>query len=235
MAESPSSSAQAALKTLGLRLREIRVDAGLTGRSLSASVGWHESKISKIEYGKQAPSPEDIRVWCRICGVPGQAGDLLASLRAVEGMFTEWRRMERTGLKQAQESVLPLWDRTKRFRAYDSWMVPGVLQTRAYTKAALESIAGHRGTPDDVDAAVDVRMETQKVLHVGGRRFAILLEEPVLRYRLGGEATMRGQLEHLISVASLPSVSLGIIPRVLRHGKHRGPRVGGAHPDSGGD
>ncbi|GIF96781.1 helix-turn-helix domain-containing protein [Catellatospora citrea] len=212
MSANQSSSAQEALRALGQRLREIRIEAGLTGRALASLVGWHESKVSKVEYGRQPPSVDDIRAWCRHSGVPGMAGDLIASLRAVEGMFVEWRRMERTGLRKAQESVLPLWERTKRFRAYNAWLVPGILQTRDYTKAALESIASHRGTPDDIDEAVDVRMAKQRVLYTGGRRFAVLLEEPVLRYRLGGSDTMRGQLEHLIALSSLPAVSLGIIP-----------------------
>jgi transcriptional regulator with XRE-family HTH domain len=162
-----SSSAQKALQALGLRLREIRVDAGITGRGLSAAAGWHESKVSKVEHGRQAPSVADIKAWCAICRAPGLAQELITSVRAVETMFTEWRRMERHGLKQAQESVLPRWERTKRFRAYESWMVPGILQTRAYTRAVLESIAHLRDVPGEVDAAVDVRMQKQNVLHSG--------------------------------------------------------------------
>ncbi len=59
----------------------------------------------------------------------------IASLHAMEGMFIEWRRMERTGLRRAQESVAPLFERTRRFLAYDSWLAPGLLQTAAYTSA----------------------------------------------------------------------------------------------------
>jgi len=39
------------------------------------------------------------------------------------------------------------------------------------------------------------------------------LEEGVLRYQIGDVPTMTGELEHLLSLASLPSVSLGIIPQ----------------------
>ena len=49
--------------------------------------------------------------------------------------------MERTGLKRAQEAVLPLWERTRLFRAYSSWLIPGAVQTRAYTTAVLRAIA----------------------------------------------------------------------------------------------
>lgn len=209
----PSSSAQQALEALGVRLREIRLDGGLTGRDLARATGWHSSKISKIEHAKQTPSVEDIRVWCRHCGASGQADDLVASLRAAEGMFVEWRRMERTGLKLAQQAVVPLWERTRRFRIYSSWLVPGPLQTRAYIKAVLRSTVDRRGLPaDDLEAAVEVRVDKQRVIHEGDHRFAVVLEESVLRQPIGGPETMVGQLGHLLTAGTLPSVSLGIIP-----------------------
>ena len=51
-----------------------------------------------------------------------------ASLHAAEGMWIEWRRMERSGLRRAQEARLPLYERTRQFRPYSCWMVPGLIQ-----------------------------------------------------------------------------------------------------------
>jgi transcriptional regulator with XRE-family HTH domain len=209
---SPSSSAQQARQALGNRLREIRTDAGLTGRDLAALAGWHSSKVSKIEFGKQNATPDDIRVWCRHAGATAQTDDLLASLRAVDDMFVEWHRMERTGLRAAQEAVVPLWERTRRFRIYSSWVIPGPLQTAAYIRAILTDIMRRRDIVDDVDDAVRVRVEKQHVIHEGDHTFAIVLEESVLRYAIGGPEVMAAQLGHLLSVGALPSVSLGIIP-----------------------
>jgi hypothetical protein len=47
----------------------------------------------------------------RTCQGSHQTADLIASLHAVEGMFVEWRRLERTGLRRAQEAVAPLFER----------------------------------------------------------------------------------------------------------------------------
>jgi transcriptional regulator with XRE-family HTH domain len=105
---SPSSSAQAARQALGARLRELRVEAGLTARALGQLMERHPSKISRIEHGSAQPSADDIRAWCKHCGAADQIPDLIASLRAVEGMWIEWRRLERSGLRQAQESMRPL-------------------------------------------------------------------------------------------------------------------------------
>jgi hypothetical protein len=47
-------------------------------------------------------------------------------------MYTEWRRLEVTGLRRLQESLVPLYAQTTRFRAYQSHVVPGLFQTPAY-------------------------------------------------------------------------------------------------------
>ncbi|MFG2954771.1 DUF5753 domain-containing protein [Streptomyces sp. NPDC048291] len=108
--------------------------------------------------------------------------------------------------------MAPLFDRTRRFRVYRSWVIPGLLQSAAYTRAVLGTVADLRDVPDDIDDAVAVRMDRQRVLHSGDHRFAMLVEEWVLRTVIGCNDTMAGALGHLISVASLPSVSLGVVP-----------------------
>ena len=198
-----------------MRLGEIRQDAGLTGRALAGLCGWHEAKVSRIEHARTAPSADDIRLWCRHCGAEPETDNLLASLRSVADMFVEWRRMERTGLKRAQEAVLPLWERTRIFRAYSGWLIPGVVQTPAYTRAILRAIAARRGLPDDADEAADVRADRLRLLREGDHRFFVVIEESLLRTVIGGADVMAGQLGHLITVASLPSVALGIIPMGL--------------------
>jgi transcriptional regulator with XRE-family HTH domain len=209
---SSSSSAHAARQLLADRLREIRHDAELTGTELARSAGWHHSKVYRVENARTPPSADDIRTWCRLCGADEQAEDLVASLRAAEGMWIEWRRMERTGLRRAQEARLPLFERTRQFRAYSSWLIPGLIQTEGYTRAVLEAVRKRRGLVDDVDVAVKVRMERQRVLRWARNTFAFLLEESVLRTGMGGGEVMAAQLARLTEVAALPSVSLGIVP-----------------------
>ncbi|SFF11205.1 Helix-turn-helix domain-containing protein [Actinacidiphila alni] len=212
MPTSASSSVQQARRVLADRLAEIRREAGLSGRDLAAACGWYPSKVSRIEHARTAPSADDIRVWCRACAADALAPELVESLRAVEGMFIEWRRLERAGLKHAQLAVRPLFERTSRFRSYSSWFIPGLIQSRTYTEAVLRAVQRRRVEVDDVTAAVDARMERQAVLHQPGKTFAFLLEESVLRSGIGGAEVMVGQLGHLITVSALPNVSVGVIP-----------------------
>lgn len=207
-----SSSVKQARQALGRRLREIRKDAGLTARELARRAGWHESKCSRLENGHTPLSDADIRTYTAHCAAHGQTADLIATARGIEGAYIQWRRIERAGLKRVQQSVAPLFERTRRFRVYQSWVIPGLLQSAAYTRAVLSTVGHLRDVPDDIDEAAAVRMDRQRILHSGDHRFAMLVEEWVLRTVIGDSATMAGALGHLISVASLPSVSLGVIP-----------------------
>ncbi|MFI7273003.1 helix-turn-helix domain-containing protein [Streptomyces sp. NPDC049879] len=207
-----SSSVLEARRAFGRRLREIREDAGITARRLAEMAGWHESKCSRIENGKQAVSQSDIRVWAACCAASDQVEDLLAVSRGLDGMYVEWRRLCRSGLRQVQERSLPLYERTRRFRIYEPGVVPGLVQTAEYAAALMRSIAAFLAIPDDVDKAVTARLARQAVLHTGDHRVAIVLEESALRARIGGTDVMAAQLGQLLAAATLPRVSLGVIP-----------------------
>ena len=212
MPESPSSSVQRARQQLAERLRDIRRDAGLDGRALSAAAGWNPAKTSRVETAKQAPSEADIAVWCQVCRADREVPDLIAALRAADSMYVEYRRLNRAGMRRRQESVRPLYERTRLFKAYCPSVVPGWLQTPHYAAALLSSITEFRGTPDDVAEAVASRMKRNRILDSGNHRFALVLEETVLRYRIGGAGVMAAQLARVAEAVALPSVALGVIP-----------------------
>lgn len=213
MITSPSSSAKREQEALGVRLREIRKDAGLTARALAAATGQHYTRVSKIEHGVQAPSDRDIRAWCRACGADSQLLDLLATLRAVESAYLEFKRQSRAGMKRVLGAhTLALYARTKLFRIYEHNVIPGLFQTAEYCSAMLAFWARFLGTPNDLEEAVATRMERQRVIYHGGKRFVVVLEEQALRTWFGTAETQGGQLDRLLSLMSLPNVSLGIVP-----------------------
>ncbi len=197
---------------MAARLDEIRRDAGLNGLELAARCGWHKSKSSRIARGKTLPSDADIRAWCEACGVPEQAADIIAASRTAESMYVQWRHINRDGMRRIQEKAVPLYQSTRSFRVYASNVVPGMLQTAEYARGLLRSITDFRGTPDDVDQAVQARLDRSRVIREGDHRFALLVEEAVLRYRVCDDDAMAGQLGHLLAVMAQPNVSLGVIP-----------------------
>ena len=207
-----STSAQQARQALADRLRELRLDAGLTAVQLAAATGWHRTKVSRIEHAARSPTIGDVRAWCQACNAEDQAEDLVAALRIAQGAYVQWQRLERTGLRWLQESPVPLYERTRLMRVYCSQVVPGLLQTPSYATALLASITERKGIPDDVSEAVPARMARARILREGEHRFAFVVEEAVLRTGLGGGEVMAAQLGHLLEVMALPSASFGVIP-----------------------
>jgi transcriptional regulator with XRE-family HTH domain len=209
---SPSSSAQAAREAVAGRLKELRADAGITGSELALRCGWSHPKTYRIEGARTPPSADDIRRWCEACGAADQAADIIAQSRTAESMYMDWRRKVRTGLKQLQNSYVPLYKATKLFRIYSPTLVPGLLQTEGYALGLLSSITRFRDIPNDVAEAVAARLERSRIIHEPGHRFAMVIEEAVLYYQLGDSDAMAAQLGYLLTAGALPAVSLGIIP-----------------------
>ena len=213
MTTSPSSSAKQAQKALGARLREIRKDAGLSGRALAAATGQHFTRVSKIENGVQHPSDQDIRVWCHACAAGPQLPDLIATARAVESAYLEFQRQARAGMRRVLGAhTMPRYERTRLFRIYEHNVVPGLFQTAAYTAAMLSFWIGFLEVPNDIDAAVAARMERQRILFQREKQFAVVLEEQALRTWFGTRQVQQEQLNRLLEIMSMPTVSLGIIP-----------------------
>jgi transcriptional regulator with XRE-family HTH domain len=209
----PSSSARQAQRALGARLREIRRDAGLSGRALAAATGQHFTRVSKIEHGVQPPTDKDIQDWCRACDAGEQASDLIATARVVESAYLEFRRQARAGMKRVVGAhTLALYERTSQFRIYEHNVIPGLFQTAAYCAAMLSFWIGFLDTPADLVPAVAARMERQRVIFEPGKRFVVLLEEQALRTWFGTAEVQAGQLGRLLEMMSVPTISLGIVP-----------------------
>jgi transcriptional regulator with XRE-family HTH domain len=209
-----SEQAIAARKAFGIRLRDIRKDAGMNGRTLAQALGWHPSKVSRIEHGQQNPSEEDIRAWAIQCGVARQIPELIAVHREIEQMWVEWRRELRAGQRRLQASATDLYERTKLLRAYESIIVPGILQVRGYVHAVMEANARLFDLPiDELDAAADARLERQHLVTDGGpNTFAFVIEAGALAPSMGGIEVMHAQYDFLLQVTRLPNVSFGVIP-----------------------
>lgn len=206
------SSFQRAREALGIRLRELRRDAQLTGKQLAERNGWHPSKVSKVEGGKQTPVGADLEAWARSCGQPGIASELITSLRTLESHYVEHRRLFSTGMSAQQRAFSELEDETALVRNFENVFVPGLLQTPEYARYRLAEGVEYDGAPDDLDEAVGARMQRQQILYRTGRRFHFVITEAVLRYRLCPPEVMLGQLDRLVTLSTMPTIRFGVIP-----------------------
>lgn len=212
-----STPARQAREALGARLREIRIDAGLTGRALGELTGWHFTKVSKLEHGVQNPSEEDIRIWCEHCHAQEQVPDLVAAVRSIDTMYVEWRRQLRSGTKRRQRESVRFEAETKLFRVFEPLLVPGILQTAEYAEAILAHMVEFHELPDDIEAGVQARMERQQILYRGDHRFHVVIGQSALTLGVVDPDVLVGQLDRLLALSSLPRVHLAIIPTRAKH------------------
>jgi transcriptional regulator with XRE-family HTH domain len=196
---------------LGHRLRELRTAANLSGRQLAESLSWPASKISKLENGRQTPSDDDIRAWTRATGGDAETEALLASLHTLEVQHAEWRRILHAGIRPRQMELADLDQQTRLFRVFESTVIPGLLQTAEYARIRFAEGIRVFSLTNDINEAVQGRIQRQEILYRPDKRFHFVLTEAALRIRLCPPEVMLGQLDRLISLSALPNVRLGVI------------------------
>ncbi|MGH3930771.1 MAG: helix-turn-helix domain-containing protein [Pseudonocardiaceae bacterium] len=197
----------------GSRLRALREDARLTGKDLAARLGWHQSKVSRLENGKQTATIEDVEAWAQAVQASAEQVDvLIAELHGMRFEYATWKHQLRSGTARRQRANLPLEANAALVRVFVPDMVPGLLQTAEYARHVFARLVSLHGIPNDVDEGVRTRMRRQQVLYDPARRFRFLLTEAALRYRLGPPSVHRGQLDRLLAAAGLDTITLTIIP-----------------------
>lgn len=208
---SGTSSVDEARSALGKRLRELRQQAGLSGKQLAESLSWVGSKVSKIENGKQTPTDDDIRAWTGATRTEDQTASLLAALHNLELQHAEWQRVLKAGMKSHQTRLSQIDQKTKFYRGFDNTVIPGLLQTPEYARARFAQVVMVHKVPNDINEAVKARMQRQEILYRPDKRFHFVLTEAALRYRLVSPDIMLGQLDRLLNISTMRNVKLGII------------------------
>jgi len=207
------SSSYLAREEFGLRLRRLREEAGFNGKQLAAHLGWAQSKVSRIETGKQTVSTDDVVDWAGAVGAETLVDDLLNQLRAVRVEYEAWARRLRTGLAAQQRSRAALDAEITHLRAFEPDIIPGLLQTADYARHVLTAVARLRSrAPLEVIDSVRARMRRQDALYDTTKRFQFLITEAALRFHVCPAATLRAQLDRLLAIAGLETIELAVVP-----------------------
>lgn len=199
---------------LAARLRDLRVQAGLSGKQLADANKWAQSKVSRIENGQQMPSAGDIEAWVAAT-VPDDetTRELLAKREEARIAHATFRSRMSRGQAAVQKTYSDLAAEATLIRHFETAFVPGPLQIPEYAHRILtEMISLHSLEIDDIDAAVQERMARAQMLYDPSKRWEFLIAEPVLRWLLPTPTVMRAQLDRLQSVIGIERIRLGIIP-----------------------
>jgi transcriptional regulator with XRE-family HTH domain len=197
-------------RRLAQALREVRHEAGLTQDAVAARMGWHTSKLFRME---NARSPRvdwlDVKELMEMYGVRSPHREALIQLARdtrLRGWWTPYRDVF-TG------SYVALEDESSAMRLYCPELVPGLLQTEDYARTVIRAV--RPGYDDEnVERRVTARLARQKMLLDRARppALGLVLNESVLRRLIGGRAVMAAQLRALAEAAQRPQVTLQVLP-----------------------
>ena len=197
---------------LGAHLRALRQRRGITREAAGRAIRGSHAKISRLELGQVGIKERDLEDLLTLYGATDEQAraDCLALARQARtpgwwhqysDVLADWFALH-IGLEEAASVI----------RTYEVQFLPGLLQTEDYARAVIRL-----GYPNEeartIDRMVELRMARQRLLRrEGAPKLWAVVDEAVLRRPFGGPAVMRRQLEHLLEVAALPSVTLQVAP-----------------------
>ncbi|BBC33298.1 DNA-binding protein [Streptomyces graminofaciens] len=189
----------------------MRTAAGMTGEYAAGLLGVDRGKISNIESGTRAISPERLRTLACNCDCDDEAYvDALVEMAhpAERGWWEKYRGSLPTGLLDIAE----LEHHAVRLRSVHLIHMPGLLQSSNHAQAVFK--AGLPPLPDhEIALRLAHRLERQRVLDRDNpTEYIGILHEAALRMQFGGRKVARAQLEHLLAMSERANVSLRVIP-----------------------
>jgi transcriptional regulator with XRE-family HTH domain len=208
-------------RMLGAELRKIREGLRLTVDEVSARLGWHQSKVSRLENGRYGVRANEVGILLDVYQVTEpETREALATL-AREGKRRVWWQPYSDVISQRYASFISFEAEAVSIRNFESSLVPGLLQTADYARALIRQLRPD-ATPEVVNALVDVRMARQNAAlqREDPLRIWAIVDEGTLRRRIGSQATMAKQLQQLVAASREPNVTLQVTP--FAAGAHAG-------------
>lgn len=202
-------------KSLGTQLRRLRMEAGVSVEQAAEALDCSVGRIGHFETGRTPPRKPDLQVLLDLYRASDEVRAVLEELRQGGSKRGWWATYK-----------LPTWlqhyvgmeaDATS-IRVFELELITALLQTRRYAQRVHE-VSGHVVAPDAVERLVDARLRRQAILEQPDppQLSVILSESAILRARQEGEIGIE-QLEHLVTMAKMPHVSIRILP--LKAGLH---------------
>ncbi len=193
---------------LGTSLRALREAAGLTGIQAAQRTEMSQPKISKIETAVLLPSVDDVDTLLTLYRAPPeQREELLELASALHATYESARTIIRRGAARKQRQIAEIEAQTAHVRTFQLALIPGLLQTAEYMRRVFSGM-----DPAEIARMVTARQERQRGLYDDTKRFTFVVTEGALRLRPGPPDVARAQLHHVVSLSTLTTVELGVIP-----------------------
>ena len=204
-------------RRLAAELRGIREDKGKSGDTVAHALRWSPSKISRYERARTGLRPREVERLLDYYQITGSRRALLLGLAEDAAQKGWWEEFADT-LSEDYQQFIGLEHEATSMAIWHVDVVTGLLQTEAYARHIIASYSRVEPiTPGMIGRLVRVRMRRQQVLNREELQLSVVLDESVLRRRVGDDSVMYEQLQRLVLEADRPNLTLQVLPLDAQH------------------
>jgi transcriptional regulator with XRE-family HTH domain len=204
-------------RRLAAELRGIRESKGKSGDSVAAALRWSPSKISRYERARTGLRPREVERLLDYYQITGPRRALLLEL-AEDAAQKGWWEEFADSLSEDYQQFIGLEHEATSMAVWHVDVVTGLLQTENYARHIISSYSRVEPiAPGMIGRMVRVRMRRQQILDREGLQLSVVLDESVLKRRVGDESVMYEQLQRLVQEADRPNLTLQILPLDAQH------------------
>lgn len=199
-------------RRIALELKQRRKDAKLTQKDAAKRLDRTQQHIGNIESSIRLPTTGDLELLLDLYEVPERITFMRELLSAAKKGRSWWTAFS-GAVPEWFDLYLGLESGAAEISTFETYLVPGLLQTRDYIKAVV------RGDPDlsdeEVQSRAEVRLTRQRILdrEEDPVRLWALIDELALYRERGSSEVMAAQLDHLITMSERPRIDIQILPR----------------------
>jgi transcriptional regulator with XRE-family HTH domain len=204
-------------RRLAAELRGIRESKGKSGDAVAAALKWSPSKISRYERARTGLRPREVERLLDYYEITGPRRALLLGL-AEDAAQKGWWEEFTDSLSEDYKQFIGLEHEATSMAIWHVDVVTGLLQTEDYARHIIGSYSRVEPVaPGMIGRLVRVRMRRQQVLNRDGLQLSVVLDESVLKRRIGDEPVMYDQLMRLVKEADRPNLTLQVLPLDAQH------------------
>jgi transcriptional regulator with XRE-family HTH domain len=200
-------------RRIGRRVRRLREQARMTLEAAAVALEFSTSKLSRIETGATLLSVHELK---SMMDLYDQRDDELFDMarKAKEKGWWHSYGVDNKGYVAMEADACLVHN-------FQLLQIPGLMQTPAYARARLEISLTPRSA-EWLDQQVTIRSFRQRRLldPAGGLELIAVVDEAALRKPVGGIGVLQAQLGHMAKLATLPNVTLHVLPTAA--GAHLG-------------
>ena len=205
-------------RRLAAELRAIREGTGKSGDVVAHALKWSPSKISRYELARTGLKVQEVEKLLDYYQVTGSFRDKLLALAEDAAQRGWWEDYADT-LSPDYQQFIGLEHEATSIAIWHVALVTGLFQTEDYARNVIGSYSSIEPVPrGTVERLVRVRKKRQELLvREPPVSISLVLDESVLRRRVGDAQVMHDQLKRLADDADRPNVTLRILPFDTRH------------------